>query len=152
MSQSEISTSAEVYGIEEFIPVRRWLVDPNHSDTGRVDRDQPRVLLARSAVVFVGVEGHLLHLHTVTGAEYVRRGTLKSLQQRWAQYGLVRIHNKYLVFLSHVQELRYKLDSPVVFLGSGNSAALLPISRQRFHEFTQLWEAHMGQNNEKSFC
>jgi DNA-binding LytR/AlgR family response regulator len=145
MSQSEISGSSEIYGIEEFIPVRRWLADPDHSDTGRVDRDQPPVLLARSAVVFVRVKGHFLHLHTVTGDEYVRRGTLKSLHRRWAEYGLVRIHNKYLVFLSHVRELRHESKGPAVSLGSGAGTALLPISRQRFQEFTRLREARGTQ-------
>jgi DNA-binding LytR/AlgR family response regulator len=142
MSQGEISGSSEVYGIEEFVPVRRWLVDSDHSGTGRVDRDHLLVLLARSAVVFVRVEGHFLHLHTVTGDEYVRRGTLKGLYQRWAEYGLVRIHNKYLVFLSHVRELRHESDGPAVLLGFGAGTALLPISQRRFQEVTQLWEAH----------
>jgi DNA-binding LytR/AlgR family response regulator len=118
MAQSEISASAEVYGIEEFISVRRW-VDPDHSEMSGLDRDQARVLLARSQVTFIRVEGHFLHLHTVSGGEYVRRGTLKSLEQQWAKYGLVRIHNKYLVFLPHVRELRHESKGPVVFLNSG---------------------------------
>jgi DNA-binding LytR/AlgR family response regulator len=139
MTQSEVSVSAEVYGIEEFISVRR--VGPDRSETSGADGDQPRVLLARSQVVFVRVEGHLLHLHTVAGGEYVRRGTLNGLEQRWASYGLVRIHNKYLVFLSHVRELRHESDGPVVFLGSGAGAAILPISQRRFQEFKRLWEA-----------
>lgn len=42
-------------------------VDPDHSKTSGTYGDQPRVLLARSQVVFVRVEGHLLHLHTVAG-------------------------------------------------------------------------------------
>lgn len=144
MTQGEISTSTEVYGIEDFIAVLPW-VDPDHSDTGRVDRDQTPVLLARSAVVFVWVEGHFLHLHTVTGDEYVRRGTLKSLQQRWAKYGLVRIHNKYLVFLSHVKELRHESKDSVVSLGFGAGTASLPISQRRFQAFKQLWEARETQ-------
>jgi DNA-binding LytR/AlgR family response regulator len=143
MTQSEVSVSTEVYGIEEFISVRR--VDPDRSETRGADGDQPRVLLARSQVVFVRVEGHLLHLHTVAGGEYVRRGTLNGLEQRWASYGLVRIHNKYLVFLSHVRELRRESDGPVVFLGSGAGAANLPISQRRFQEFKRLWEARKTQ-------
>lgn len=144
MAQSEISASAEVYGIEEFIAVRPWS-GPDHSETSGVDRDQPFVLLARSAVVFVRVKGHFLHLHTVTGGEYVRRGTLKGLHQRWAKYGLVRIHSRYLVFLAHVRELRPESDGPVALLVSCAGAEPLPISREQFQEVTQLWEAHKKQ-------
>lgn len=61
MAQGEISASTEVYGIEEFISV--WpRVDPDHSETRVLDRDQPRVLLARSQVAFIRVEGHFLHV------------------------------------------------------------------------------------------
>jgi two-component system, LytTR family, response regulator LytT len=144
MTQDEVSTSTEVYGIEEFIFVREW-IDPERGETSEVDHDQPRVLLARSEVAFVRVEGHLLHLHTVTGGEYVRRGTLIGLRQRWAQYGLVRIHNSFLVFLSHVRKLRYESNGPVVILGSGAGAANLPVSQRRFQEFKRLWEAHKTQ-------
>ena len=143
MTQGEVSVSTEVYGIEEFISVRR--VDPDRSESSGVDGDEPRVLLARSQVVFVRVEGHLLHLHTVAGGEYARRGTLNSLEQLWASYGLVRIHNSFLVFLTHVCELRHESNGPVVILGSGAGAANLPISQRRFQEFKRLWEAHQKQ-------
>lgn len=143
MTQSEISVSTEVYGIEEFILVRR--VDPDRSESSGVDGDEPRVLLARSQVVFIRVEGHSLHLHTVAGGEYARRGTLNSLEQQWASYGLVRIHNSFLVFLTHVCELRHESGGPVVILGSDAGAANLPISQRRFQEFKRLWEAHQKQ-------
>lgn len=144
MTQDEMAASTEVYGIDEFISVWPW-VDPDRSETRVVDRDQHRVLLARSQVVFVRVEEHLLHLYTVTGGEYVRRGTLNGLYQRWAQYGLVRIHNSFLVFLSHVRELRHESKGPTVLLGSGAGAANLPVSQRRFQEFKQLWEAYETQ-------
>lgn len=143
MTQSEVSVSTEVYGLEEFISVRR--VDPDHSKTSGADGDQPRVLLARSQVVFVRVEGHLLHLRTVAGGEYVLRGTLNGLEQRWASYGFVRIHNSFLVFLPHVCELRHESDGPVVILGSSAGAANLPISQRRFQELKRLREARQTQ-------
>lgn len=129
--------------------MRKWLVDPDHNTTGRVDHDGPLVLLARWAVVFVRVEGHLLHLHTVAGDEYVCRGTLKSLEQRWAKYDLARIHNKYLVFLPHVRALLHEPDGPAsVSLRLGADTPLLPISRQRFQTVKQLWEAHLARHQE----
>jgi DNA-binding LytR/AlgR family response regulator len=149
MTRSEISASSEVYEIDHFIPVRRWVVGPDPNTTGTVKNDGPPVLLARWAVVFVRVEGHLLHLHTVAGDEYVRRGTLKSLEQRWAKYDLVRIHNRYLVFLPHVRELRQEPDGPAkVFLRSGADAAPLAVSQQRLPAVEQLWEAHLAQCQE----
>jgi DNA-binding LytR/AlgR family response regulator len=144
MSQGEISISAEANEDNEFISVRRW-VDPDHSETGEVDRDQPRVLLARSLVTFIRVEGHHLYLHTITGDIYVRRGTLKDLHERWAKYGFVRPHNSFVVFLPHVRQLRRESDGPVVYVGSGAGAALLPVSRRKFHEIKQQLE---GQGDE----
>lgn len=72
-------------------------------------------------------------------------GTLNGLEQRWASYGLVRIHNSFLVFLSHVCELRHESDGSVVILGSSAGAANLPISQRRFQEFKRLREAHQTQ-------
>jgi DNA-binding LytR/AlgR family response regulator len=128
MPQGEISVSAEASRDDEFISVRRW-VDPDHSETSRVDRDQPRVLLARSLMTFVRVEGQHLYLHTITGDIYVRRGTLKDLHQRWTKHG----------------GLRQESDGPVVYVGSGAGAAVLPVSRRKFHEIKQQLE---GQGDE----
>ena len=144
MTQGEVSASTEVYGIEEFISVRR--VHPAIAASSRVRVSaEPQGVSTEWRVVFVRVEGHLLHLHTVAGGEYARRGTLNSLEQLWASYGLVRIHNSFLVFLTHVCELRHESNGPVAILGSGADAANLPISQRRFQEFKRLWEAHAKQ-------
>lgn len=70
---------------------------------------------------------------------------MNGLERRWASYGLVRIHNSFLVFLPHVCELRNESDGPVVILGSSAGAANLPISQRRFEEFKRLWEVHQAQ-------
>jgi DNA-binding LytR/AlgR family response regulator len=143
MSQSEISASAEAGGDDEFIAVRPW-VDPDHGEAGGLDRDQT-ILLARSQVTFVRIEGHHLYLHTITGEICLLRGTLKGLEQRWAEHGFVRIHNSFLVFLPCVRELRQESRGPVVFLGSGAGAALLPVSRRNFQEIKQRLDQLEGQ-------
>ncbi|MBV9483996.1 MAG: LytTR family transcriptional regulator [Acidobacteria bacterium] len=123
MTQSEISASMEADGEgDEFISVIK---------AGRM------VGLARSEVSWVEVERHLLRLHTVTGETYQLRDTLKSLHQRWAQYGFARIHKSFLVFLPHVRELRREAEGPVVSLGVGADAALLPVSRRKKSEIKQ---------------
>jgi hypothetical protein len=105
MSQGEISPSTEASEEDEFIAVWPW-VDPDHSKSDGLDSGQDRVLVARSQVSWVEIRGHLIELYTVTGEKYGLRGTLKSLEQRWARYGFVRIHKSYLIFLPHVRQLR----------------------------------------------
>jgi DNA-binding LytR/AlgR family response regulator len=140
MSQSEKTGSAEAGGDEERIAVWPW-VDPKRGGTGGVDRSRDRVWLVPSQVSWVEVEGHLLRLRTVTGEVYARRGTLKSLEQRWAAYGFVRIHNWYLVFLPHVQQaVRTLSDSWEVYLSSGGR--YFPVSRRRWSKVKQELEKH----------
>jgi DNA-binding LytR/AlgR family response regulator len=57
----------------------------------------------------------------------------------------VRIHNSFLVFLPHVRELRQESRGPVVFLGSGAGAALLPVSRRKFQEIKQQLDQLEGR-------
>jgi DNA-binding LytR/AlgR family response regulator len=140
MSQSEASASTEGDAGEEFIAVQPW-VDPDHNETDGSDRNRDQVvLLARSQVTFVRIEGHHLHLHTITGEIYLLRGTLKGLEQRWTEHGFVRIHTSFLVSLPHTRELRQESMGPVVFLGSGAGGAVLPVSRRKRQEIKQQLE------------
>lgn len=96
------------------------------------------VKLAYSQVRWVRADGHFLCLHTVDGESYRLYGTLKSLLQRWAKHGLVRIHNSFLVFLPHVRELRQEAEGPVVYLGSGAGAISFPVSRRKCQDIKKL--------------
>jgi DNA-binding LytR/AlgR family response regulator len=131
MPQGEKTGSAEASGDDGRIAVWPW-VDVKRGGTGGVDRSRGRVWLVPLQVSWAEVEGHRVLLHTVTGDVYMRRGTLKSLEQRWAAYGFVRIHNWFLVFLPHVQQLlRTSVGGWEVYLSSGASARYFPVSRRR---------------------
>ena len=96
-------------------------------------------MLACSQVSWVSAErqGHFIRLHTITGKSYRLHGTLKNLMQRWAKYGLMQIHKSFLVFPSRIRKLRQKAEGSVVHLGSGTSAAVLPVSRRKLQEIKQ---------------
>ena len=138
MTQGEIWASAEADGGDEFISVR--------AASGRA------LMLARSQVSWEEIEGHLLLLHTVIGKKYVLRGSLKSLEQRWSKYGFVRIHNSFLVSLSHVRKLRpTSRGGREAYLSFGAEGRYLPISRRCFQKFKQMWAKHIESQYEKSF-
>jgi DNA-binding LytR/AlgR family response regulator len=92
------------------------------------------VRLTCSQVSWVNADGHFMCLHTVSGESYRLYGTFQSLLQRWAKYGLVRIHKSFLVFLPHVRELRHEAEGPVVYLGSGAATTSFPVSRRKFQD------------------
>jgi DNA-binding LytR/AlgR family response regulator len=122
MTQNKISESKEDKESDWFVSVLR---------AGGVV-----VALACSQVSWVSAErqGHFIRLHTVTGESHRLRGTLKSLLQRWAKYGLAQIHKSFLVFPPQIRKLRQKAEGSVVHLGSGASAAVLPVSRRKLQE------------------
>lgn len=152
MSQSEIPESTEANDEDMLIAVRPWF-DPEHSETDEVDRNQPRVLIARSQVSWVEVRGHFMELYTVTGEKYVLRGTLRSLERRWAKDGFVRIHNSYLVSLPHIRKLcPTSRGGREVYLSFGAGGRYRPVSRRRWGEFKQVWTSHIEMQYEKSFC
>lgn len=140
MSQGEISGSAESSD-DDCIEVWPWVKsDPERGEIGGVDRAQGRVVLASSQVSWAEVEGHWVRLHTVTGGVYAMRMTLKSLEQQWAKYGFVRVHNWFLVFLPHVQEFfRTRSGGWEIYLKSGAGGRYFPVSRWRRWEFQQRW-------------
>lgn len=127
-------------------------VDPDHSESDGLHSGQDRVLVARSQVSWVEIRGHFMKLYTVTGEKYALRGTLKSLEQRWARYGFVRIHNSFLVSLPHVRQLRPTPGGGrEVYLRFGAGGRYRPVSRRHFREFKQVWTSHIEAQYEKSF-
>jgi DNA-binding LytR/AlgR family response regulator len=137
MSQSEIPRSAE--SSDDCIEVWPW-IKPERGEIGGVDRAHGRVWLAPSQVSWAEVKDHWVRLHTVTGAVYAMRGTLKSLEQRWAKYDFMRIHDWFLVFLPHVQRfLRPRPDAWEIYLKSSSGGRYFPISRRKRREFQEWW-------------
>lgn len=106
----------------------------------------------RRKVSWVESSGHFMEFYTVTGEKYLLRGTLKSLEQQWAKYRFVRIHNSYLVSLSHVHKL---CPTPgggrEVYLRFGAGGRYRSVSRRRCPEFKQVWISHIAEQYEKYF-
>jgi DNA-binding LytR/AlgR family response regulator len=128
MSQGEISASIEASEEDNFVSVM--------AAAGRTVR------LTCSQVSWVKAEqqGHFMRLYTVTGESYRLYGTLKSLEQLWAKYGLVRIHKSFLVSLPRVRKLRREAEGPVVDLDYGADVKTLPVSRRKFQEIKKWLE------------
>jgi DNA-binding LytR/AlgR family response regulator len=131
MSQSEVSASTEDKESDWFVSVLGAGV----------------VVVACSQVSWVSAErqGHFIRLHTVTGESHRLRGTLKSLMQRRAKYGLAQIHKSFLVFPPQIRKLRQTAEGSVVHLACGASAAVLPVSRRKLQEIKQQLDQMKGQ-------
>ena len=83
-----------------------------------------------SDVRYVEAHGDYARLHTLSGSHLVRV-PLAALEERWAPAGFVRVHRSYLVATSHISELRVEPGGGhSVQVGTGPSAALLPVSRR----------------------
>jgi DNA-binding LytR/AlgR family response regulator len=61
--------------------------------------------ITRSQIRYAQAHGDYARLHTETGSHLVRV-PLSVLEERWADYGFVRIHRSTLVALPHVSEVR----------------------------------------------
>jgi len=127
MTQDQASVSTEDRDDYEFISAKT--------------KDGRTVVVARSRVWWVKAQRDFLRLHTETGETYLRRGTLKGLEQRWAKHGFVRIHKSYLVFLPRARELRLGGWGWVLTVGSGAGAIELPVGRKRVPQLRQLLKA-----------
>lgn len=151
MSQGEVSGSMEAGEDDELIAVWPW-VDPEQRESGGMGRGRGRVLVSASQISWVEINGRLMELYAVSGAKYVLPGTLKSLEQRWAKCGFVRIHNSYLVSLTHVRRLCPTSEGGrEVYLRFGAGGRYRPVSRRRCPDFKQMWISHLATQYEKSF-
>ena len=61
--------------------------------------------ITRSQIRYAQAHGDYARLHTDTGSHLVRV-PLSVLEERWADFGFVRIHRSTLVALPHVSEVR----------------------------------------------
>lgn len=71
----------------------------------------------RSQIRFAQAHGDYARLHTATGSHLVRV-PLSVLEERWAEFGFVRIHRSTLVALPHVSEVRMDHGRCSVVVGS----------------------------------
>jgi DNA-binding LytR/AlgR family response regulator len=107
-------------------------------DVGGVTR-----FLRRDEVAYVEAQGDYVRLHAAGRAPLVRV-PLAVLEERWAPYGFLRIHRRYLVSLRHVEELRSDAGHWTVRVDGGE----LPVSRRHSRELRDLllsWSAQREQ-------
>ena len=71
----------------------------------------------RSQIRFAQAHGDYARLHTATGSHLVRV-PLSVLEERWAEFGFVRIHRSTLVALPHVSEVRMDHGRCSVVIGN----------------------------------
>lgn len=86
-------------------------------------------MLCRSAVRFIEAQGDYARLHTSTGS-YLIRVPLAQLEARWANAGFLRIHRSFIVSLPAITEIRTTASGYTVRVGTGDKAAVLPVSRR----------------------
>jgi DNA-binding LytR/AlgR family response regulator len=80
----------------------------------------------RRDVQFVAASGDYVRLHT-HDANFLYRAALSALEERWADFGFVRVHRSYLVSLSHIDEVRIEPGRGyVIRIGE----RVLPVSRR----------------------
>ncbi|GGL45653.1 response regulator transcription factor [Phycicoccus endophyticus] len=85
--------------------------------------------IARSQIRYAQAHGDYARLHTDTGSHLVRV-PLSVLEERWGEFGFVRIHRSTLVALPHVREVRMDHGHCTVLVGQ----AELQVSRRHTKE------------------
>lgn len=88
--------------------------------------------ISRSQVRYAQAHGDYARLHTDTGSHLIRV-PLTVLEERWAEFGFVRIHRSTLVALPHVTEVRMDRGRCTVTVGEAN----LQVSRRHTRELRE---------------
>ncbi|MBM6404582.1 response regulator transcription factor [Phycicoccus sp. CSK15P-2] len=78
---------------------------PAEDETIPVELGGVTRFITRSQIRYAQAHGDYARLHTEDGSHLVRV-PLSVLEERWAEYGFVRIHRSTLVALAHVREVR----------------------------------------------
>jgi DNA-binding LytR/AlgR family response regulator len=80
----------------------------------------------RRDVQFVAASGDYVRLH-IADANFLYRAALSALEERWSDFGFVRVHRSYLVSLAHIDEVRIEPGRGyVIRIGE----RVLPVSRR----------------------
>jgi DNA-binding LytR/AlgR family response regulator len=82
--------------------------------------------LDRRDVQYVAASGDYVRLHVADG-NFLYRAALAALEDRWSDFGFVRVHRSYLVSLAHIDEVRIEPGRGyVIRIGD----RILPVSRR----------------------
>lgn len=85
-------------------------------------------------ITHVEAHGDYARVHTRQGAGHLIRNSLATLEESWRSRGFVRIHRRYLVRLSSIEELRVDGGSLTVRVGD----RILAVSRRNARELRDL--------------
>ncbi|MFC8277862.1 LytR/AlgR family response regulator transcription factor [Streptomyces sp. NPDC057271] len=101
---------------------------------------------AISDITFVEAQGDYARLHTRDNTTHLIRIPLSGLEEHWRAKGFVRIHRRYLVSLTSVDELR--LDRGIMTVRVGER--VLTVSRRNTRELRDLLMRQATDSRERS--
>jgi DNA-binding LytR/AlgR family response regulator len=85
-------------------------------------------LLDRSTVLYVQAEGDYVRIHADSG-RFLVRSALSEIEERWGEYGFVRVHRSYVANLRRAVEIRPKLGGAVTIVMADGSE--VPVARRQ---------------------
>jgi DNA-binding LytR/AlgR family response regulator len=104
-------------------------VDETADETIPVELGGVTRFITRSQVRYAQAHGDYARLHTDSGSHLVRIA-LRTLEERWAAAGFVRIHRSTLVSLAHIRDVRLEHGHCTVVLDDTE----LQVSRRHTRE------------------
>ncbi|WP_370153938.1 LytR/AlgR family response regulator transcription factor [Streptacidiphilus sp. EB129] len=115
---------------------------PPSGETVPVELGGVTRFVAVEQVHYAEAQGDYARLHTAEGSHLVRI-PLSALEERWSQWGFLRIHRRYLVALGAVQELHSEGGALSVRVGG----ALLSVSRRHARDLRELLVNRPGEGD-----
>jgi DNA-binding LytR/AlgR family response regulator len=88
-------------------------------------------LIPRSSILYVQSHGDFVRIVTADG-RYLLRATLADIEERWRQFGFVRVHRQYVANLLRAVELRPRLGGTAELVFADEHA--IPIARRHVAE------------------
>ncbi|MGC9220392.1 MAG: LytR/AlgR family response regulator transcription factor [Solirubrobacteraceae bacterium] len=88
-------------------------------------------LLDRSTVLYVKAQGDYVRMYADAG-RFLVRASLADIEQRWGQYGFVRVHRSYVANLRRATEIRPALGGAVTIVMADGSE--VPVARRQVAE------------------
>jgi two-component system, LytTR family, response regulator LytT len=84
-------------------------------------------LVPRHSILYLQAAGDYMRVVTSEG-RFLLRGTLSAIAERWQPFGFARVHRQYVVNLSHVVEVRPRLNGTATLRLEGDHE--VPVARR----------------------
>ncbi len=95
-------------------------------------------LLPRSSILYVQAHGDYVRIHS-DGGRFLLREALGDVEERWGQFGFVRVHRGYLANLRRATEVRPQENGTAVLVLDDGSE--VPIARRQVAELRRRLQA-----------